>query len=216
MNPNYYAIIPANVRYDNRLTPNAKLLYGEITALCNKEGFCWAKNDYFSNLYKVEVRTITRWISDLKKCDFIDVSIDKLAGNKRKITLATLTTKMSIPRTKMSIPIDKNVNTSIYSINNTINTPESALHYSIKNYPIRFEQEFLMPFEKQFKTQEQFDMFLKDFNDEAEMKDKAYDSWLIPMLKKYCRKWLAYQGRMKVVGNEEKIKESSKHLGNAI
>ena len=48
MNKSYYAIIPANVRYDRRLTANAKLLYGEITALCNEKVYCWERNSYFS------------------------------------------------------------------------------------------------------------------------------------------------------------------------
>ena len=56
--PNYYAIIPANVRYDKTLRPNAKLLYGEITALSNTEGYCWATNSYFANLYDVESASI--------------------------------------------------------------------------------------------------------------------------------------------------------------
>ena len=34
--PNYYAIIPATVRYDTNLKYAKKLLYGEITALANK------------------------------------------------------------------------------------------------------------------------------------------------------------------------------------
>ena len=33
MDKSYYAIIPANVRYDNSLNANAKLLYGEIMVL---------------------------------------------------------------------------------------------------------------------------------------------------------------------------------------
>jgi len=33
MKPNYYAILTSEVRYNQKLTPNAKLLYAEITAL---------------------------------------------------------------------------------------------------------------------------------------------------------------------------------------
>lgn len=61
----YYAIIPANVRYDKDLAPNAKLLYGEITSLCNEKGYCWASNQYFAELYGVSVLSIKRWVNSL-------------------------------------------------------------------------------------------------------------------------------------------------------
>lgn len=62
--PGYYAIIPATVRYSD-LIPNAKLLYGEITALCNKEGYCYASNSYFADLYGVDIKQVSRWIGNL-------------------------------------------------------------------------------------------------------------------------------------------------------
>ena len=61
----YYAVIPANVRYDKSLPPSAKLIYGEITALCNQSGLCWAENSYFAGLYEVSDRTIQTWINAL-------------------------------------------------------------------------------------------------------------------------------------------------------
>ncbi len=54
--PNYWAILPANVRYDKELAANEKILYAEITALSNKYGFCFAKNKYFAELYGVKER----------------------------------------------------------------------------------------------------------------------------------------------------------------
>ena len=71
MQKNYYAIIPAKVRYDSDLSPNAKLLYGEITALCNEKGYCWATNSYFANLYQKDISTIKRWIKQLEDKGYI-------------------------------------------------------------------------------------------------------------------------------------------------
>ena len=81
-NRSYYAIIPANVRYDKDLPPNAKLLYGEITALCNEKGYCWATNNYFASLYSVGKKSITRWISSLEKKCYITVEFVRKADGK--------------------------------------------------------------------------------------------------------------------------------------
>lgn len=71
----YYAIIPATIRYDKNITPNAKLLYAEITALCNEKGYCWASNAYFAELYGVSKTSISNWISSLQKNGYISVDI---------------------------------------------------------------------------------------------------------------------------------------------
>lgn len=73
--PNYYAIIPAEVRYDNNLKDKAKLLYGEISALCNKDGRCVASNRYFANLYEVSQTTISLLIKDLVDNGYIESEI---------------------------------------------------------------------------------------------------------------------------------------------
>lgn len=72
---NYYAIIPAMVRYSKELKANEKLLYGEITALSNKNGYCYAKNRYFANLYDVSIETVSRWLSHLQSLGFIKIEI---------------------------------------------------------------------------------------------------------------------------------------------
>ena len=120
-NPGYYAVIPANIRYDKRLKPNAKLLYGEITCLTNKKGFCWAENAYFADLFEVSNETISRWISQLSDFGYIEVEICKKSGNKRKISLFGFSVKkrgkkqpendVEFEQENPDLPIDENVNT---------------------------------------------------------------------------------------------------------
>ncbi|MEI0493930.1 helix-turn-helix domain-containing protein [Brachyspira intermedia] len=87
---NYFAVIPASVRYDKRLKPLARLLYGEITALCNEKRYCWASNSYFAELYETTNETISRYISQLKEYGYIKIDYNKAEQNieKRKIYIA--------------------------------------------------------------------------------------------------------------------------------
>lgn len=114
----YYAIIPAEVRYDEDLPPNAKLLYGEITSLCNEKGYCWASNQYFADLYKVSKITVSRWISTLNKKGYITIEALYKEGTKEFIGRHLYIT---------NTPINKNVNRYIQNdlegVNKIVNTP---------------------------------------------------------------------------------------------
>ena len=126
--PNYYGIIPSNVRYDKRLTPNAKLLYAEITALCNDKGYCWANNKYFADLYEVSTTSISKWISSLIEFGYLTSTINYKEGTKeilnRYLRLVTY-------------PIEEKLNTPIeekLKDNNTINNNK------INNNTINFDK----------------------------------------------------------------------------
>jgi len=103
-NPNYYAVIPANVRYCKEISNGAKLLYGEIAALCNAKGYCWATNGYFAELYNNSSKTVSRWISELEQQGFISVIIDQKDGTKRFISI-----KKDVEiKDENVLPMDKN------------------------------------------------------------------------------------------------------------
>lgn len=69
--PNFYAVLPAHIRYSDKLTWLEKILYAEITALSNKDGHCFATNSYFSKHYKVSERTVRRAITNLTDIGFL-------------------------------------------------------------------------------------------------------------------------------------------------
>ena len=123
----YYAIIPATVRYDKDLTANAKLLYGEITALCNERGYCWATNSYFAELYGVSKSSITKWISQLNKKGYINVILKpKKEGTNEQVRILTISNTPSKnllpPIEKFTTPLVKN-----YEENNTSNNTSNSM-----------------------------------------------------------------------------------------
>ena len=106
--PSYYAVIPASVRYDKDISPNAKLLFGEITSLCNQKGYCWATNDYFSTLYGVSDRTIRTLLKQLQDKNYIKISI--INNTKRLIYIDFTTPEENFlpPRKKTSMGMEEN------------------------------------------------------------------------------------------------------------
>lgn len=124
--PGYYAIIPAGVRYDNQLPQGAKLLYGEITALTNKNGYCWASNDYFAKLYSVSIGTIKSWLKCLEDNSYIRRVIKYKSGSKeveqRFISLAPRSENLPPSVRKLTHPRSENCPENNTSINNTTTT----------------------------------------------------------------------------------------------
>lgn len=121
MQKNYYAIIPANIRYDKELTPNAKLLYGEITALCNEKGYCWAGNSYFAELYGVSKVSISKWINQLVEKGYITSEIEYKEGSKEIFNRYLRIVNDPI-KEKLNTPIKEKFKDNITSFNTTSNT----------------------------------------------------------------------------------------------
>ncbi len=106
--PAYWAVIPASVRYDRDLPPNAKLLYGEVTALSDKLGYCYAKNSYFSELFGLSERSVTRLLAVLVERGYLRVDVIR-----DESTQEVLERRISAvyERGETAPPPDKNVGT---------------------------------------------------------------------------------------------------------
>lgn len=131
--PSYYAVLPANIRYDKKINTNAKLLFAEISALCNYKGTCFASNAYFAKLYDVDPRTIQRWLTSLQNSCYININHQSNGGSNLRVISLNISlvgqnchpmTEMSPPMTKVSPPHDKSV-THNNNINNNIYTTKS-------------------------------------------------------------------------------------------
>lgn len=114
--PSYYAIIPANVRYDQNLPGKAILLYGEITALCNQKGYCWASDDYFAKLYGVTKMTVQNWLKSLERENYISREVTYKKDTK-EIEHRLIRIEMTPTKKNLGTPTQKNFRDNTTSIN---------------------------------------------------------------------------------------------------
>ena len=145
MKPNYYAILTSEVRYNQNLTPNAKLLYAEITALINMNGVCFASNSYFANLYGKSKTTVSKWVSELVKEGFVEVKLTYKEGSK-EIDNRYITITKGASLDKGVSPIIKNLkdNTTIVNTNTTYSNKKTFFMDEVfsYDYPKEMIQDF--------------------------------------------------------------------------
>lgn len=127
----YYKIIPDFVMFDDELLsmPKAILLYGEITALSNNKGYCWASNSYFAKKFKVSDRMIKNYINKLVEKGFIARKIIYKPGtkevDKRILSIGSAPSEIYFPApSEIDFPTpgeadfpDNNINTNNININ---------------------------------------------------------------------------------------------------
>jgi hypothetical protein len=148
MQPNYYAIIPAEVRY-SAIKPNAKLLFGELTALSNKHGYSFASNNYFAELYSVSKNTISLWIKELIDAGFISSQLikDKKQIIERRIYINFKSDTIIKNDDRGIIKNDEYNKTSINTIKKNININERKFNFKfliwdLKEISIEIKNEF--------------------------------------------------------------------------
>ncbi len=100
---NYMAWLPYPVRHARNVSAAAKLLYAELTTFTDKKASTRVKNAELCELFGVDERSISRWLIELEKAQFIEVF---RSGPERIVTLGF--DRKSTP-TNLSGKTDKNV-----------------------------------------------------------------------------------------------------------
>ena len=128
--PSFYSILTADVRYDERIGDFAKLLYSDLTARCNRKGYCWPPNEQLAEDHRKNARTIVRTLRELESAGYIATEVIRDQKNmvvERRIWLdanarAGLEFLRKPPDENVTTPPDKNVK-YIKENNININNP---------------------------------------------------------------------------------------------
>lgn len=133
----WFSNVPSRYLIAKDISSTQKLLIGLISGLSNIKGYCFASNEYFSDLLSVNKATISQAISDLEKKEYITRVIyrnEKKQVEQRILMLRLdkfsdipLPEKLNTLPKKNDIPPSKNLKDNIKDnnkINNNINNKE--------------------------------------------------------------------------------------------
>lgn len=103
--PQYWGVMPAEVRYCPGLPATAKVLYTEISALTQMDGICVKDNAYFCELYKISERTLQGHLKALARQGFIAI-LDGDGGQGRRRIYAGINPLAHNPAKNCGVPVN--------------------------------------------------------------------------------------------------------------
>ena len=80
---NVFIIIPPHIRSRKDLTPLEKMVFGAINGLTQKEGYCYASNDWIGEIVGISDSMASKHISKLAKKGFIRLELMKIKKDER-------------------------------------------------------------------------------------------------------------------------------------
>lgn len=110
---NWYAVIPAEILLDKKLSSTQKLLVALVSNLSNHKGYCYASNKYLGECLNLTSNTISDNISVLESKGIIKRDIVRSPVTKqievRKLKIIALSSFNRLPiLKKQDTPIPKN------------------------------------------------------------------------------------------------------------
>ena len=204
--PGFWAVLPAEVRYDKDLPASAKLLYAEISSLSDQLGYCYATNAYFEKLFGMSDRTVMRLIRALEEKGFVRVE-DATGGKAQRKIFAginplTVPTDKNVytPRQKCHGPPDKIVTQNNKNNNKYNNKPPKAPQGACAWEPEMFERFWkAYPCKKDKASAcKEWDKLrpdrkLMDVMSAALLRAKASDEWQRGIGIPYACRWLSHR-----------------------
>ena len=126
------SFITISILRDNRLTFLERLLLIHIISLSKKNGYCWATNKYFSNIYDVTTVTISKSISKLATFNYIKINFDnKNTNNTKRIIKLSDDLKNKLNSIKENLNISYKEKFKQY--NNKLNKNKDKIYYIDEN-----------------------------------------------------------------------------------
>ena len=127
--------IPGEILLDKKLSDKEKTILSMIMYLSKDKGYCFATNNYFSDILNVTVVSISRIINSLKKKSYIKINMNYKSNSKEIENRQIIPLKEAMNRyyQKCGYTINKNDKTDYQNYKMPINSNDKDLKKNIKN-----------------------------------------------------------------------------------